>query len=291
MDNGSTDGTGAVIQQEFPEVDIIINTRNRGCAGGRNQGLEYGIGRGYDYVQFLDDDMVVGRDFIGNILDGFKCDNKVGITTATLCYYDNPSVVYSGGGIFDFRVGFLTKYKMQNVDVIKRLPREYSQWAFGGASCIATRILADVGYLDESMGAIGGEDYDYSLRARKAGYSICWVPSAILYHKGFQMPGMADTISCEKIYVGYRNLAYVYRKYFGIARYLVALYYISRKMIWQYEEYVNNGDGAKANMVCRAMFDNIFCRRRIVPEACPEYLCHIADLYLMLRKRIIGRRQ
>ncbi len=291
VDNGSTDGTIATMKQEFPEVDVIANSINRGCAGGRNQGLEYGIGRGYDYVQFLDDDMVVGQDFIGKILDGFKCDIKVGISVATLCYYDTPSIVYSGGGIFKFKEGFLTTHKMDNVKVVKHLPCEYSQWAFGGASCIATRILNDVGYLDENMGAIGGEDYDYSLRVRKAGYSICWVPSAIIYHKGFQTPGMADTTSNEKIYAGYRNLARVYRNNYGLAKYLIAIYYISKRMIWLYEEYINAGDGARAGMVCRAMFDNIFCRRRIVPKSCSKYLCNIIDLYLMFRKRINVHRQ
>jgi GT2 family glycosyltransferase len=41
VDNGSTDGSPAVIRQRFPEVVVIENGENLGYTGGNNVGLRY----------------------------------------------------------------------------------------------------------------------------------------------------------------------------------------------------------------------------------------------------------
>ncbi|MDQ7028787.1 MAG: glycosyltransferase family 2 protein [Ardenticatenia bacterium] len=46
VDDGSTDGTGEMVQREFPQVRYIRQEPNRGPAAARNRGIE--VARGED---------------------------------------------------------------------------------------------------------------------------------------------------------------------------------------------------------------------------------------------------
>src|SRR4051794_26064744 len=45
VDNASHDGSGAMVQAEFPQVRVLANPTNRGYAGGNNQGMAASRGR------------------------------------------------------------------------------------------------------------------------------------------------------------------------------------------------------------------------------------------------------
>ncbi len=45
VDDGSTDGTGEMVQHEFPQVRYIRQEPNRGPAAARNRGIEAAGGR------------------------------------------------------------------------------------------------------------------------------------------------------------------------------------------------------------------------------------------------------
>ncbi|HOX28369.1 MAG TPA: glycosyltransferase, partial [bacterium] len=56
VDNNSTDGTGEMVKQCFPDVMLLENGRNLGPAEARNQAIR--ICRG-DFLWFLDSDTIV----------------------------------------------------------------------------------------------------------------------------------------------------------------------------------------------------------------------------------------
>src|ERR1700730_12758102 len=53
VDNGSLDGTSAVVSELFPQVTLISLSENRGHTGGQNTGVS--VARG-EYIVLLDDD-------------------------------------------------------------------------------------------------------------------------------------------------------------------------------------------------------------------------------------------
>jgi len=59
VDNASTDGTAAMIREEFPGVALLVNDENLGGAGGFNCGMRHALDRGYGFVWLLDDDVTV----------------------------------------------------------------------------------------------------------------------------------------------------------------------------------------------------------------------------------------
>jgi rhamnopyranosyl-N-acetylglucosaminyl-diphospho-decaprenol beta-1,3/1,4-galactofuranosyltransferase len=56
VDNGSTDGSPAMVRREFPEVFVFETNENLGGAGGFAWGIEIAIDRGHDAGWLMDDD-------------------------------------------------------------------------------------------------------------------------------------------------------------------------------------------------------------------------------------------
>src|SRR5882672_5317188 len=56
VDNASTDGTLELLHEQYPSVKIIRLETNEGVSGGYSAGLEYALGRNYDWVWMLDQD-------------------------------------------------------------------------------------------------------------------------------------------------------------------------------------------------------------------------------------------
>lgn len=61
VDNASTDGTGAMLAERYPQVKVLRLPSNVGAAGGWAAGLEYAaLERKHDWIWNFDDDSVPG---------------------------------------------------------------------------------------------------------------------------------------------------------------------------------------------------------------------------------------
>jgi rhamnopyranosyl-N-acetylglucosaminyl-diphospho-decaprenol beta-1,3/1,4-galactofuranosyltransferase len=59
VDNGSVDGTAALLTSEFPQVTVLKQTENLGGAGGFCVGMKWAYGQGFDWIWVMDDDIEV----------------------------------------------------------------------------------------------------------------------------------------------------------------------------------------------------------------------------------------
>jgi GT2 family glycosyltransferase len=69
VDNGSTDGTPAHIEQHFPEVELIRTERNLGFGQANNVGMRIALDRGDDHVFLLNQDAWVQPGTIGRLVE------------------------------------------------------------------------------------------------------------------------------------------------------------------------------------------------------------------------------
>lgn len=69
VDNGSTDGTPAMLRQRFPDVEVVETGRNLGFGQGNNLGLRMALERGADHVFLLNQDAWVLADTVGRLVD------------------------------------------------------------------------------------------------------------------------------------------------------------------------------------------------------------------------------
>lgn len=58
VDNASTDGTAAMLQEEFPQAGVLSLPSNVGGAGGFNAGIKWAYDRGANWLWLMDDDCI-----------------------------------------------------------------------------------------------------------------------------------------------------------------------------------------------------------------------------------------
>jgi len=77
VDNGSTDGTVAWIEQHHPEITLIRNQSNLGFTRGNNQAMALAKG---DYILLLNPDTLLTEDCFGPQIAYLRQNPQVGIT-------------------------------------------------------------------------------------------------------------------------------------------------------------------------------------------------------------------
>ena len=68
VDNASTDGTPAMLAEEFPEVTVVALPENQGATGGFWEAIAAGRGAGADWLWLLDDDSIARPDALAELL-------------------------------------------------------------------------------------------------------------------------------------------------------------------------------------------------------------------------------
>ena len=69
VDNGSMDGTAALLRAEFPSVAVLRLPENQGYARGNNAALRRALAAGADFAALVNDDVEVEPGWLQALLD------------------------------------------------------------------------------------------------------------------------------------------------------------------------------------------------------------------------------
>lgn len=185
-DNGSTDGTKAAIESQFPGVEVRHSDQNLGVAGGRNAGASAAVELwDPEFLLFLDNDTVVSPDFIQNLRAPFQEISGVGITTPKILSLEDPKRIDAAGGCHvHFYLGETPPVGHGEID-----EGQYDvvrDCIAGGIILVRSAVFDAMDGYDTAFNPYGPEDIDFSLRVRKAGYRCLYVPDAVIYHEETQ---------------------------------------------------------------------------------------------------------
>lgn len=178
VDNGCTDGTKETVNKRFPEIKVVRTVKNLGSVGGINLGLK-NVPKSSDYVLFLDDDYVLKKDAIWELLKAIDGKPEYGAATAKVLFFENPKIVQ----VARSSVGYYT-----GINYIEsgRDNKKYNKLALtegiGGTGLVKMEVVKKIGLWDKTY-FYYYEDPDYSLRIIEAGYKILYVPTSIILHK------------------------------------------------------------------------------------------------------------
>jgi len=188
VDNGSSDGTEALMRNSYPSVTFLFNSSNLGAAFARNQGIAASHG---DWILTLDADAFLSQDFFMNFEKFFNRDltDAVGIVTPKILYPDGKTI-YSLG----HRLTILRRFIDVGLGKKDGLAWMRDNRIFG--ACAATafynrRMLEEIsvpekGYFDKDLFFIA-EDVDLAWRARKKGWKVAACYACVSYHEGNSM--------------------------------------------------------------------------------------------------------
>ncbi len=186
VDNGSTDGSAEAILNAFPDVHLIRSANNLGVSGGRNLGIEYANNNfQYMYLFFLDNDTLVDKESLGELIKATRKDKQIGIVTPKGYMMFPPHVITSAGGInINLYAGSVYDIGSGEVDKGQYDQPKFVTSCAGFAFLVKKEVFSQIGWFNEIFNPYGWEDVDFSLRARKRGFKILYVPKALIYHKG-----------------------------------------------------------------------------------------------------------
>jgi GT2 family glycosyltransferase len=193
VDNNSVDNSVAMVREKFPEVELIVNKKNKGFAVANNQAIRESTGK---YVLLLNPDTVVREDtFVKclgfmedhpeagglgvKMIDGsgkFLPESKRGFPSPFVAFAKTfgLSALFSKSEIFNrYHLGHLNQDETHEVDVL------------AGAFMLLRRSVLDrTGLLDEAF-FMYGEDIDLSYRIVQAGYkNYYFAGTTIIHYKG-----------------------------------------------------------------------------------------------------------
>ena len=209
VDNGSRDDSANHLRSRFPALHLIEMGANLGFAGGNNVGIHTALAMGAEYVWLLNNDTIVDPETLRALVEVMERDPTVGIAGSRISYLDNPGTLWFAGGFFVRPWGWVAHRGDCIVDAGQYDSLAESDFVTGCSLLARTSVVRSIGPLDERY-FLFWEDVDWSVRARRAGWRIVYVPGSRVLHKlGGSIPAMGTSLRWR--YEG-RNRLLFYRK-------------------------------------------------------------------------------
>lgn len=170
VDDASTDGTAEAVRAEFPDVEILPGDGGLYWNGGMRVAFAAAMARDPDHYLWLNDDTVLDPDALRVLLD--TAAHNLGIVAGSTRDPDTGELTYGGVRRPD-RSRPLRFALVPPGDE----PRE-CETMNGNAVLIPRAVARVVGNLEPAYRHSMG-DYDYGLRARRAGFAVSITPGTV----------------------------------------------------------------------------------------------------------------
>jgi len=210
VDNASTDGSGALIRDQFPNVRLLELPENKGPGAARNAGI---AGAANDLILFQDNDVRLQPGCPEQLLAILAQKPAAAIAVPRVLYERDPEIIQYEGADCHFLGMMMPRHANQPVSAV---PTETVQTTSLITCCFLmdrARLRA-IDFFDEDFG-FNLEDHDFGVRVCLLGHEI-WVNSAASVHHG----GGSDGLSYRPGYaVSSRRMLFLIRnRWFVIAK-------------------------------------------------------------------------
>lgn len=203
-DNASSDQSVALLQNQFPEVDLLLLDQNWGFAGGYNKALEK---INAEFYLLLNSDVEVTEGWLPPLLELLEKDSNIAACQPKIKAYDQPLFFeYAGaaGGFIDWLA-----YPFCRGRIFDTLEQDFGQydnarpvfWATGACMLIRADVYWHLGGFDDDFFA-HMEEIDLCWRINTAGWQVWACPDSTVYHVG---GGTLPKSNPRKTYLNFRN--------------------------------------------------------------------------------------
>jgi GT2 family glycosyltransferase len=182
-------------------VATLTPAANAGFAGGNNLALRALQERGATYALLLNNDAELAPDALSALVSRAESDARIAFVGAR--------VVEAHGAPLDHGRVTFGPYLVARPSSLAAAAAD-TEWVSGCALLVRVAVLAPVGLLDEDF-FLYGEDVEWCLRARRAGYRVVHEPAAVARHAGSATPAPIE----RRSYFLARNAILLTRKHGG----------------------------------------------------------------------------
>jgi GT2 family glycosyltransferase len=203
----------ALASDDVRESLVLVDVgENLGYAGGNNVGIRYALaGDGADFVWILNNDVVVERNALANMLDVAQSDESAAIVGSKLLRFDQPDTIQALGGGYiipvlchDTQLGSGKKSETSG-----GVPIELDH-VVGASLLVRREAIESVGLIDESY-FLYREETDWCIRMRQDGWKLFCCTEATVWHKQANSIGFNSPLHD---YYAVRNMLMLVRKFY-----------------------------------------------------------------------------
>ncbi|MDD5192298.1 MAG: glycosyltransferase family 2 protein [Candidatus Nanoarchaeia archaeon] len=213
VDNGSTDNSVKVFKKKYPSIKIIKNKENLGYAEGNNVGIRYALKNKADYVLILNNDTVVDKHFLTELVKVAESDDEIGIVGPKVYNYGTNKIQFLGIKNLFWNLVLYRK-------VVGRNKEDKGQFDYftdvdfvaGCSTLIKSKVMRKVGLFDKEL-FLYCEDVDFFIRAKKKGYQLKVAPDSHIWHKGSATSKKVSGF--VRYYIARNNFIFV-KRYFNL---------------------------------------------------------------------------
>ncbi len=194
IDNASKIPFVLTPEEKKEDIELIRTNENLGFTGGNNLGIRYVMDHGDAYIMLLNNDTIVDKNTLLELLNGFHTTENIGVTVPKIYFakghefhkerYKKEQLGkvfwYAGGGI-DMANVFTYHRGVDEIDQGQYDTSQSVDFATGCCMLIKKEVLEKVGLFDDTF-FLYFEDGDLSMRIQRAGFILMYTPKAIIWH-------------------------------------------------------------------------------------------------------------
>ncbi len=212
VDDGSTDGTEEQIRSRFPDVTILVGDGNLWWTGATNLGVRKALEEASpdDYILTLNNDTVLPENYLEILFHQIERHPHALIGSVALDNDRREIIVEAGVNINWFTAKYTYYFKNKKYRELRGRGRASYQPTVlpGRGTAIPISAFHEIGLFDQDVFPHYAADYDFSLRAAKAGYKLVVCFDLVLYSFP-NLSGIANTdarVSFRQVLKSFRSI-------------------------------------------------------------------------------------
>lgn len=196
VDDGSTDGTGDAIREQFPDVEVITGSGDLWFTEGTNIGVRAALRLDPKYILLINDDEVFDEDLVRYLVETAE-KNEHSVVGPLLLLWDAPHKVFQTAPVWDTWGGGWKHWQKQTVWSVPSRPWKVDL-IVGNCVLIPAEAIREVGLMDSSRYPNFG-DAEYTRRMQKRGWQLLIDPRARVFCQPNMLPPRIRYLGIRKI--------------------------------------------------------------------------------------------